>query len=421
MPEATPTQITVPFKAVSDYPIPLKENGLIEEYLSESHSYDIPEKTLNNEVAELIAKLESKPTFNPDLKFDPSKHLVFKNEYYETTTTRTLEQLGIKKTRTKPVSNFAAAHPFPLLTQEAVDMVLWESLRPEVLRKYGRLPNLSKNATRLDFHVGGHTKFAAPFTRAMYNSPEVAAIVSKFTGVDVSTIHNSTLNHMNISLASSDPNEMKEIPSEKKDLLTAYDAQASKKGHELPSTLGLHYDSVTFALVIMLDLGEGAVGGETGIITGDDRVFRVPDPKIGYATLIQGMVLRHVATKPVSNSNRITGVTGFKTCGPGMELDNCRITSQKPSVLPRAIHNIFYSDWFDYRFETLSKHLDYQRKQIMEKFEKGEQFDQLAMIEVCKNMEKFLFDSYKELEAVHNPPFPPIEFKTPYDQLPNLE
>ncbi|ODV83654.1 hypothetical protein CANARDRAFT_29871 [[Candida] arabinofermentans NRRL YB-2248] len=422
MPEATVYKpVTVPFKEKSDYPVPLRENGLLEEYLTGNHSHDIPEKTLNLEVAQMIAKLEAKPTFNPNLKFDPKKHIIFKDESFEGTTTATLKDLGINRTRTAPVSDFACAHPFPLISQEAVDMILWEALRPKVLKQFARLPNLSRNATRLDMHMGGHTKFEAPFSKDLYTSAEIARIVSKFTGVEASTIHNSSYGHMNISLATADPDELKEIPTEKKDLLAAYDIQNTKKGHEIPATLGLHYDSVTFALVIMLDLDPEAVGGETGIITGDDRVFRVPDPKVGYATLIQGMVLRHVATKPISNSNRITAVCGFMPCGRGMELDNCRLTSNKPSVLSRSSNNLYYSDWFDYRFENLQKHLQFQRDSIKEKFERGEQFDQLEMIKICKDMERYLYDGWKELEAVHNPPFPPEEYKTPYDQLPDYE
>ncbi|ODV83670.1 hypothetical protein CANARDRAFT_29891 [[Candida] arabinofermentans NRRL YB-2248] len=406
----------------SAYPVPLKENGLIVEYKSGAHSHDIPQKTRDLEIAHMLELLKAKPTFNPNLKFDPKKHLVFKEEYYKTTTTATLEDLGITKTRTAPISGFAAAHPFPLISQEAVDMMLWEAFQPNVIENYARLPNsgLSKGTTRLDFHLGGHCRYIAPFTWDLYNSPEVSEIISNFVGVKLGPMFNSELGHMNVSLASLDPEEVKEIPQTKEDLLAKME-HLDKNKDDVPSSLGLHYDSGTIALVIMLDLGEGAVGGETGIVTGDDKMFRVPDPKIGYATLIQGIVLKHVATKPVSNSNRITGVTGYAAAPGSGKLDNCRNTSNKPSVLPRAIHTPYWSEWIEYRFKNLEAHLKQEREKVMERFAKGAEFDQLAMIDTIKEMEKYLHDSWKEMEAVHNPPYPPAEFNTPYQDLPDYE
>ncbi|ODV83663.1 hypothetical protein CANARDRAFT_29879 [[Candida] arabinofermentans NRRL YB-2248] len=406
--------------ATLQYPYPKAEFGALENYRTAKHTHDVQPKTINLEIKSLLTRLKSKPTFNPNLKFDVSKHIIFKDEYFEKTKIATLSDLHITKTRMKPVSDFAAAYPFPLISQEAADMILWEAFQPEVLDRYGRVPNLSKDITRLDFHVGGHCKDLAPFSNALYTSPEISEIVSKFVGLKVDTLYNTEVGHMNVSLASLDENEIDNLPSAKQDMLAVLEAQNKKKGDEIPSTLGLHYDSNTFALVIMLDMGDDAVGGETGIITGDDKVFRVPDPKIGYATLIQGTVLKHVATKPVSNSNRITGVVGLASAGPEL-LDNCRYTGVKPSILPRTQHDQFYSEWFEWKFKHLENHLNYQRTLIMEKFEKGEEFDQLAMIDVCKSMEKYLHASWAEMEAVSNPPYPPKEFQTPYSELPDYD
>ncbi|ODV83671.1 hypothetical protein CANARDRAFT_29892 [[Candida] arabinofermentans NRRL YB-2248] len=407
--------------AESAYPVPLKEHGLIVEYKSGSHSHDVPQRTRDLEIENLLNSLRAKPTFNPNLKFDAEKHITFKDEYYKTTTTATLKDLGILKMRTAPISGFGAAHPFPLINQEAVDMILWESFQPEVIEKWARLPNkgLSKGTTRLDFHIGGHNKYAAPFSYALYNSPEVAEIVSTFSGVKAAAVLNSEIGHLNVSMASLDPEEIKEIPQTKEDLLAKM--EKLDESDEVPSSLGLHYDSDTLALVIMLDLGEGAVGGETGIVTGNDTMFRVPDPKIGYATLIQGIVLKHVATKPISNSNRIASASGFAAAPGSGKLDNCRNTSNKPSVLPRAIFNQFWSEWFEYRFKNLEAHLKLKREKVMERFEKGVEFDQLAMIVTIKEMEQYLYDSWKEMEAVHNPPYPPPEFNSSYSELPDLE
>ncbi|GME86180.1 unnamed protein product [[Candida] boidinii] len=114
--------------------------------------------------------------------------------------------------------------------------------------------------------------------------------------------------------------------------------QNAEGGDQIPSVLGFHYDSVDFVCVIMLDCGDDMIGGETGIITGDEKTVRIPDPKIGHCTLMQGRVIRHVATKPLTNSNRITLVSGFVPSEVEV-LDNSVLTTIKPSVLPRTIHD----------------------------------------------------------------------------------
>ncbi|KAG7818175.1 hypothetical protein KL920_002876 [Ogataea angusta] len=404
----------------SPYPTPRKELGHAVNYLSGNHDYDVPQETLDLEVAALRAKLEAKPTFDPRLRFDPARHLVFKPEYYKTTQQFTLSDLNIKKTRVKPVTDFAAAFPFPLISQEAVDMLLWEALQPEVLRDYARVPNLSKGANRLDFHVGGHCSKKAPFSNALFTAPELREILEGFTRTKVEPVYNAEYGHLNVSLASLKPEDAAQFAASREEQLKVYEAQTKAGGNDVPSTLGLHYDSSAFALVIMLDFGDSAIGGETGIITGHNEMVRVPDPKVGWATLIQGMVLRHVATKPVTNSNRITSVGGFCLAGPE-HLDNNLLTSTKPSVLPRALYNEFYRDWCEFRLNNLQRHIGYYKEQLMAEFDSGKTFDQLAFAKKCQEMERYLRKSWDEMEAVYNPPYPPAQFSTPYEELPDYE
>ncbi|KAH3661444.1 hypothetical protein OGAPHI_006851 [Ogataea philodendri] len=400
------------------YPHPKKELGHAINYLTGNHDYDIPEKTKMDELATLRARLETKPSFNPNLKFDPKKHFVFKDEYYETVKQFSLSDLNIKKTRVKPVSDFAAAYPFPLLSPEAVDMVLWEAVRPDIVEKYGRLPNLAKSATRLDFHIGGHCSRQGPFTQAMLTSPILYKIIEGFCKVKVKALFSA--GHFNFSLASNDPEEILRTEKSKDEQFRIYEAQSKEGGDEIPSSLGLHYDSSSFALVIMMDMGDDAVGGETGIVTGDDKFVRVPDPKVGYATLIQGMVLKHVATKPISNSNRITAVGGYCVSGPEM-LDNILLTSVKPSILPRNNYDEFYNDWAQFRLKNLEEHIGFYRKKLMKAADEGKTFNQLSFIKRCREMERYLVKCWDEMEAYNNPPFPPAEFSTPYSELPDLE
>ncbi|GMF60442.1 unnamed protein product [[Candida] boidinii] len=115
------TAVHVP---VSDYPLPLSENGLAVEYLTGNHSHDIPTETYDNEVKALLKKLESKPGFDKNLKFDPKKHIIFKEEDFDKVKTFTLQDLKIEKTHCKTHSDFGATFPFPLINQEACDMLI---------------------------------------------------------------------------------------------------------------------------------------------------------------------------------------------------------------------------------------------------------------------------------------------------------
>lgn len=403
---------------IATYPYPevLKSNGLVDTYKEYAPTHLVPQKTRDNEVQSLLKRITSKPNFDPNLKFDPKKHIIFNPEYYKSTKTFTLDDLNIHKTHVPRVTNFGAAYPFPLISQEAVDMIIYEAMQDNVLDDFARIPNLAKDATRLDFHIGGHASTVAPFTNALTCSPEIAEIVSNFFGTKMQHIYNSECAHLNVSLATTDPEELKECSLTKEEIKAKMEAQDAGDGDEIPSTLGLHYDSTTVAMVIMLDLAEDAVGGQTTIVTGDEKIVRVPEPKNGYATLIQGRILKHLASKPVTNNNRISFVNGYAVAGPEL-LDNTALTSTKPSVLSRARFDLFYRDWVDYKFKHLQEHLEFVRNQVVNDFETGKGFDQPAFVEKCMEIEEYVKKCYDEMECVNNPPYPPPHFKLAYDDL----
>lgn len=403
----------------SQYPYPtvFGSNGLVESYKEFAPTHAIPEKTRKNEIQSVLNRITSTPGFDPTMNFDPSKHLIFDPKSYDTTKTFTLSELNINKTHVPKVTDFGAAYPFPLLSEEAVNMILYEAMQSHIIDKYARLPNLATNATRLDFHIGGHAAEDAPFTKAVVNSPEIAEIVSTFFGTPMEPIYNSETAHMNVSLATMDDEESKAYPQTESEIKEMLAKQDAGDGDEIPSSLGLHYDSTTVALVIMMDLPEEAVGGQTTILTGNEKTVRVPEPKIGYATMIQGRVLKHLASKPVTNHNRITFVNGFAAAG-AEKLDNTALTSTKPSVLPRARFDLFYKDWVDYKFRRLEAHLKYVREKVVEDYEAGKGFNQEAFVGKCMYIEEYFRKCYDEMECVNNPPYPPPHFKIPYEDLP---
>ncbi|ONH72981.1 hypothetical protein BOH78_3501 [Pichia kudriavzevii] len=397
------------------YPTPQSCNGHVERYRDNAPDHKVPRQTRDVEIASLLSKIESKPNFNPHLDFDPSVHLVFDPEYFKKTLS--LDDLKIKKTHVPRVSNFGAALPFPLLSEEAVDMILYEAFQDEVIDDFARLPNLAVNSTRLDFHIGGHARDHAPFTKAVVESPQISNIVSEFVGLSMSPIYNSETAHLNVSLATQDPTEQLDFPSTREQVEAKLKEQDLGDASQIPSSLGLHYDSTTLALVIMLELPEDAIGGQTTIVTGDEETVRIPEPMIGYATLIQGRILKHLASKPVTNHNRITFVNGYAVTGPEM-LDNTALTSTKPSVLPRARFDLFYRDWVEYRFSKLEAHLAYLKKKVVEDYHAGRGFNDAVFVEKCLDIERYVRQTYDEMECVNNPPYPPPLFNTPYNDLP---
>lgn len=398
------------------YPQPLKSNGLIETYHEHCPDYKVPQVTIDDEISSFLKDIESRPGFDPELKFDPTKHIIFNEESFKSTKQFSLTDLNIDKTHIKPINNFGAAFPFELLSKEAVNMLLWEAFQPDVIEKHARLPNLATSATRLDFHIGGHFK-KAPFTEALAKSNELAQIVSEFVGHEMKPVWEMDLVHINVSLATNNLEEqLTKFPQTQEAIDYELARQDAGDGQDIPSTLGVHYDSISVPLVIMLDLPKEAQGGQTTIITGDNTATRVPEPPTGSGTLIQGRVLRHLASKPVTNHNRISFVISYATGVEG-ELDNCVTTSLKPSVLPKNEFNKFYRDWVEYKFNKLEQHLKKIREDVVESYEKGESFDQESFVEKCLNIEKYFNGVYNEMEVVENMPYPPTYFNLPYEEL----
>lgn len=91
-------------------------------------------------------------------------------------------------------------------------MLLWEALEPDVIKNYSRLPNYSKNTTRLDFHIGGHLS-NSQFTRSLAKSKELAEIVSTFIGHPMKPIWDCDMVHINVSLATNDKEEIEKYYS----------------------------------------------------------------------------------------------------------------------------------------------------------------------------------------------------------------
>lgn len=365
--------------------------------LNGSPSHLIPDKVINGEIKELVQNLEATPNFDPHTVFDPEKHILFKDEDYGKFKILTLSELGINKTHVPTISDTGVTNPFPLFTEEACNIMKWEAFQVESLKKYGRLPKLAKNSTNLDFQICGYIK-QAPFTYAAWTHPRTQEIIDKIAGVKLKIMFDYEIAHINASLIN------KDYPVGEK---------LGKEGNLEDSVYDWHYDSNSFVIVLMLSTNDEMIGGKTGLKDGDEKIVTVDDPKIGYATILQGRVIKHIATKPITNHERISSVVGY--IPDDIEVpDTTVLTSFKPSVLPRSIHDEYYPEWCEYRFKRIEDMLANKRKQL---FKAEGHFDQEGFIEFCKGVEDYLQKTWNEFEVCGEKEHPPKIYSVPYKDL----
>lgn len=373
-----------------------KSTFISKDTLNGSPSLKLPQETLDNEVRQFLEDLQKKPKFNPNTEFDPDVHILFKDEDYDSLRILTLTDLNIKKTHVPAISDYGMCDPFPLFTEEACDMMKWEAFQLECLDRYGRLPRLAKGSTSLDFQICGYIN-KAPFTKAAWTHPRTQAIINKIAGIDLKIMFDYEIAHINASLINRDYPVGEKLGNEA-DMTSIYD---------------WHYDSNSFVIVLMLSTHDDMIGGKTGLIDGNENIQTINDPKVGHASILQGRVVRHVATKPVTNHERISSVVGY--IPKSIEVpDTTVLTSFKPSVLPRSIHDEYYPAWCEYRFERMVDMLQHKRQQL--KNIKGH-FDQEDMIKFCQEVEGYMNKTYNEFELYDNPEYPPKIYSTPYRDL----
>ncbi|CUM66620.1 uncharacterized protein PRCAT00004291001 [Priceomyces carsonii] len=387
---------------------------LTDEIINGNHSFDIAEDIISCEVLQLSQVIENADGFFSHIKFDPSKHIAFDGKALKAAKKHTFKDLGIEKTHCAVIGEVAAVEPFPLFTEEAVEIMKWEVfLRPDIIRECGRRVNLSQGSTSRDFQVSGYVDKTL-FTKEAMSHPKTLEIFSTLAGMNLAIPHVFGRGHINASLADrrGDQNAESIVDSHLVELLAKQDED---KEH-IPSSVHWHYDSVPMVCVLMLEAPENMIGGETCIKKGNEDVVRIKGPRKGYATLLQGRVIKHMATKPLSNSDRISLVLSFVPGDPGI-VDTTVAVSERPSATPSFLNDTFYPNYVNYKFSRIEQRLKNFRQKLIENSEKGGRFDQLHTIDFCKDIEEYLSGVYKNFEAIDDEPYPPSLFSIPYSDL----
>lgn len=380
--------------------------------LNGNHNYDIDEKIINGEIRTLTEEIENSNGFDPTVEFDPKKHLAFYQKKQEIRK-HSLGDLGIEKTHCPVITDIAAVEPFPLFTEEAIEIMKWEVfLDPGIIRSCGRGVNFAKESSSRDFQVSGYVD-KTKFTKAAVTHPETILIISEIMGLPLKIPHVFSMGSVNASLADR-TSDGPSISNESK-LKEALDAQNSNADSIL-SAVHWHYDSVPIVCVLMLEAPKDMIGGETCIKKGNEELVRIEGPRKGYASLLQGRVVKHIATKPLNNADRVSFVFSFIPEDPDI-VDTTSALSERPLATPSYLHDTFYPNYVSSKLERIEQRFERFKNMLMQNYDKGEKFDQLKTIKFCQEIESYLQGIYVNFEAIDDAPYPPKLFSIPYADL----
>lgn len=274
------------------------------------------------------------------VKFDPAKHMSFQPPQ----SIITLRELLLSEENA--CSPVAITQPFPLFSREGVIEMRKDVFRKEVVLKHGQKikPGVYK--------MRGYSK-DTPFVDAVWRSPEVINACSQAAGIDLQVIFDYEIGHVNVQLDElADKASIADVLPPAIPPKTPYTAQEdhSDTSADLTSVRDWHVDSYPWVCVCMLSDPEGMKGGETGLQKGDGSVVKMLGPGTGWAVMMQGGCINHIALKAYGAKERITMVTSFKAKNPlATDMSTLNITN-KSSRLEEL-----FLQWTTYRLDILSK------------------------------------------------------------------
>ncbi|KAH6879429.1 hypothetical protein B0T10DRAFT_566116 [Thelonectria olida] len=281
--------------------------------------------------------------------FDPKKHLNF----FPPKRIFTMTEIGLEG---EGISDVASSEPFTLYTREAAQQIRREIFSEPVLEKCQYASSFCKNMIR------GYTQEDAPFTHALWKSPELIDAVSQVAGIQLVPAFEVEIGHINITI-----NE--------------------DSGETQDASVGFswHYDSFPFVCVTMLSDCTGMTGGETAIKTGTGEVMKLRGPDMGTAVILQGRYIEHAALKALGGRERISMITAFRPKSPFVRDELVLTGSRSISVL-----SDLYLDYADYRATILEERFRDQAKKFREARRLGQSFDIEATREFITTQKEFL-------------------------------
>lgn len=344
-------------------------------------------------------KLREKYGDTSDVKFDPERHLrvlaggPVEAHNFENTRRLTMEELGLSNK--KQISPIAVSDPFPLFTDEAMDLMRLELFEKQNILEHSRTIFNSTTVydkSGLDFCVRGwvrkNRKVYKNFTYDAWNHPKTMELISTVAGADLKIVMDTDIAHINVNLSSPEKAQQERTDFESEQALK------TKGGDNMPAVVGWHTDSPPFVCVLMMSDTTNMIGGETFLRMGNGEIACVPGPRKGYAAVLQGHLIEHLAAKPRGATERITMISAFIAKDP-MVIDDSVLSTVKPEVNYSSRYHEFYPEWIGYRVDILKHRLE----QLKKTTEESEKFDKEGTIEQLKQIEAYLAKTWTEMEV----------------------
>ncbi|KAK2762979.1 hypothetical protein CKAH01_16010 [Colletotrichum kahawae] len=327
-----------------------------------------------------LAKLSFKPIIKDELKptsserstvtFNPDQHLAF----VEDPKKLTLKDVSLPEDI--GISPVACSEPFPLFTEEAIQMMRQEIFTTEVWE------NCLHSTSFAPCQLRGHCPKYAPFMDQAWNNPKTLEVISKVAGVDLIPNIQYEVGNINISI--------QKAASDK-------DKAAAKNGDNT-SVTKWHYDAFPFVCVVMMSDATNMLGGETALKTGTGEVLKVRGPQMGYAVILQGRYVEHQALAAIGGAERITMITSFRPRDPRVKDD-----SVLTSIRPISELSELYYQWAKYRAEVVRARLDAMLKTLEEDHDAGKQTDIRGIKQFLLRNEEYFAITNKEIVEAREP------------------
>lgn len=330
------------------------------------------------------------------VKFNPDTHLTYytdavRKHEFQSTRRLTMEELGL--TNKKQISPIGVSDPFPLFTDEAVHIMRYLTLEKEFFLREARFSPSATTDDGLDNCVRGCFE-NTPFIMDAWKHPKTMELVSLMAGVELEVIMDCEVASTNIGLKSKE--------QANSELAAERDKVRSKgSGEDIPAIVGWHHDSYPFVCVLMLSDTTNMIGGETSLRMGQvgdepHKLAVVPGPQQGYACVLQGRLIEHIAPSPLGVTERITAVTSYRAKNPQVT-DDSVLKTVKPEVIYGSRYNSFYPEWIDYRSEIVKARLDELNEKLKAARTNGETFDKEYAVTEMKSIANYFTKTFEEM------------------------
>lgn len=309
------------------------------------------------------------------VKFDPKKHLDIGSPSWK----KTMKDFGYEKH--DGISDFAAAEPFRMFSDEAIRLIRNDILSEPVQENH--VICCERNPYMLRGYAHKHT----PFIYEACTHPSVLKAISDVVGIDLVHVHDYEVGHTNIQLGHKGREGVREL-SDTPTLPLPPSERLEPSQYDNRMVDDWHFDQVPFVAVLMLSDTNGMEGGETAVMARDGTRDVVPGPSFGKVAVLQGSKVKHAALRALNCPERITLVLSLRPRDVFVEdstnLSNGRDHDDWDSV---------GKSWLDYRFQILEERCRLER----ERLRSSDEFDKDEVIKFCKSQINYFEFTAREL------------------------